>query len=246
MTIRPILFSAPMVRALLEGRKTQTRRIITPNNLRIYTGGLDYPGSFVKPDQATFEAAFNNARKFRRIEHTMSWVTDPVTHQIGAVMSQWTGRVAYSVGDRLWVREAWAPLTALTHNDPGTQALADGVFYKADNSTVEGEVARWHPSIHMPRKASRITLEIADVRIERLNDCSDADAIAEGILSSPYSESGWLNYWNPNGVFDRPLHSYASLWDEINGEGEWDKNPWVAAYTFHVINRNIDQIEVAA
>lgn len=252
MVDRPILFSAPMVRALLEGRKTQTRRIITPNNLRIYTGGLDYPGSFVKPDQATFEAAFNNARKFRRIEHVMTWVTDPVTHQIGAIMSQWTGRVAYSVGDRLWVREAWAPLNAITHNDPGTQALADGVFYKADDSTVEGEITRWHPSIHMPRKASRITLEIADVRIERLQAISETDAIAEGCtqaLADDIMEPEELAVYASTHILCPDAHArilFETLWDQVNGPDAWERNPWVAAYTFHVINRNIDQIEVAA
>lgn len=256
MTDRPILFSAPMVRAILEGRKTQTRRIITRKNLRIYTGGLDYPGSFVKPDQATFEAAFNNARKFRRIEHVMTWVTDPVTHQIGAVMSQWTGRVAHSVGDRLYVREAWrtdpvfdghSPVKS--HNGKPALPIDCPITYDADCIP---EFGKNRQAMHMPHWASRITLKIADVRIEPLQDINEADAIAEGVEFCPIEKDGlggWKCYApNPKGQdeWSSPYHSYRTLWDSINGPGAWKANPWVAVYTFHVINRNIDQIEVAA
>lgn len=216
---RPILFSAPMVRALLEGRKTQTRRAIKPQP----TGRIDPVVSF---NDGRMEIAFG----------------PDMRDKVGG--PKWWRPLAQG-GDRLWVREACAIVGTV---DPGF------VLYRADGFEAEcvrhgfdrpfppESEARWRPSIHMPRWASRITLQVIDVRVERLNDCSDADAVAEGILRSPYSENRWLNYWNPNGVFDRPLHSYASLWDEINGDGEWDKNPWVAAYTFHVINQNIDQI----
>lgn len=242
MTDRPILFSAPMVRALLEGRKTQTRRIITPNNLRIYTGGLDYPGSFVKPDQATFAAAFNNARKFRRIEHMMSWVTDPVTHQIDAVMSQWTGRVAYSAGDRLWVREAWRADPKYDDHSPsnshnGSPVLPLGCLVTYDADLIP-ELGRNRQGMQMPRWASRITLDVIDVRIERLQDISEADAIAEGCKPDDSS-------LNPN-LIGPARQIFRNLWNRINGPDAWETNPWVAAYIFHVINRNIDQIEVAA
>lgn len=199
MTDRPILFSAPMVRAILEGRKTQTRRVFVP------------PPPFAAGDDITVQLA--------------------------------TGSIAprHKVGDRLWVREAWAPLAALTHGDPGVQALADRGFYRADNSTVEGEISRWRPSIHMPRWASRITLEVTGVKVERLQDISEADAIAEGIDDvtaeiAPRDKS--LRFWRRyrdggwNGYVDCPIGSYASLWTEINGDGSWEANPWVVAIAF--------------
>lgn len=238
MTDRPILFSAPMVRALLEGRKTQTRRIITPHNLRVYTGGLDYSGRYVKPDEAMFEAAFNNARNFRSIEGVFAWVTDPAPHQIGAVMSQWTGRLAYSAGDRLWVREAWrcearldkrAPRDIDT-NYPGVKYLATD---EPDDFGIEGKERR---AMHMPRWASRITLEVNGVKVERLQDCSEADAIAEGC--NPDNNS-----LNPNDI-GPARQLFKNLWDSINGPDAWNANPWIAAYTFNVVNSNIDQIKV--
>lgn len=246
MTDRPILFSAPMVRALLEGRKTQTRRIITPNNLRVYTGGLDYSGSYVKPDEAMFEAAFNNARNFRRIEHVIAWVTDPAPHQRSAVMSQWTGRLQYAVGDRLWVREAWradarldkrSPKEIKTHH-PSIEYLA------TDSQDSFGVMGKNRVSIHMPRWASRITLDVIDVRVERLQDISEADAIAEGIEGDT---DGWKDYLMPSTqCCGSAVGSFQTLWDSINGSAAWKANPWVAAYTFNVINCNIDKIEVAA
>lgn len=245
-----------MLRALLEGRKTQTRRIITPNNLRIYTGGLDYPGSFVKPDQTTFKAAFNNARKFRRIDHVMTWVTDPVTHQIDAVVSQWTGRSAYSAGDRLWVREAWRADQKYDDHSPsnshnGSPVLPVGcpVTYDAELIPVLG---RNRQGIHMPRWASRITLEVIDVRFNRLQEISEEDAIAEGCtqaLADDIMQAEELAVYASTYILcpdARARILFETLWDQVNGPGTWEQNPWVAAYTFHVINRNIDQIEVAA
>jgi len=253
MTDRPILFSAPMVRALLEGRKTQTRRIITPHNLRIYTGGLDYSGRYVKPDQSMLETAFNNARNFRSIEGVFAWVTDPAPHQIGAVMSQWTGRLAYSAGDRLWVREAWRCEARLDKRAPrDIDTNYPGVKYVAtdepDDFGIEGKERR---AMHMPRWASRITLQVTDVRIERLHDCSETDAIAEGCsqkLANEIMTPEELAVFASTHILcpeARGRILYEFHWERINGDGAWDKNPWVAAYTFNVINRNIDQIEVA-
>jgi hypothetical protein len=246
MTDRPILFSAPMVRALLEGRKTQTRRIITPHNLRVYTGGLDYSGRYLRPDEAMFEAAFNNARNFRAIEGVFAWVTDPAPHQIGAVMSQWTGRLTYSACDRLWVREAWrcearldkrAPRDIDT-NYPGVKYIATDV---PDDFGIEGKERR---AMHMPRWASRLTLIVSDVRVQRLQDISKADAIAEGVERD---SDGWRDYLLPHTrLCVSATGSFQTLWNHINGPDAWKANPWIAAYTFNVINSNIDQIEVAA
>ena len=135
---RPILCSAPDVMAILDGRKTQTRRIMKPQPNRTW------------PDEVTPHWSVGGNR-------TLPGASNPL-------------RCPYGVpGDRLWVREAWR--------------LPDGapkgwVDYRADD-TRDG--FKWKPSIHMPRWASRITLEVTDVRVERLQDISEADAMAEGV-----------------------------------------------------------------
>lgn len=216
MKDRPILFSAPMIRAILDGRKTQTRRVLD--------AWCDEPPAFVEDGVVT--AFDENHRPYR-------W---PKTN---------------AIGDRLWVREAWAPLSTLIHNDPGAQALADRGFYRADNSTVDGEISRWRPSIHMPRWASRITLPVTDVRVQRLQDISEADAIAEGIELVKVTKQ-WGNHWRnygADGMTDRSAkYSFQTLWTSINGHKKmvsWNDNPWVAAYTFNPIIRNIDRIAEA-
>ncbi|AWI57148.1 hypothetical protein [Sinorhizobium fredii] len=208
MTDRPILFSGPMVRALLAGRKTQTRRILKPQPI-----GFDWHDLKCKP----------------RIE----------------------------IGDRLWVREAHY----LT--DDGDDEYA---VYVADGNDATGEhlhevaaleklhpTVDWsrhkkqRPSIHMPRWASRITLIVTDVRVERLQEISEADAIAEGIAEIASGDKS-LRFWKRyrdggwNGYVDSPIASYASLWTEINGPGSWEANPWVVAYTSTVIKQNIDEV----
>ena len=209
----PILFSAPMIRAILDGRKTQTRRVLD--------AWCDEPPAFVEDGVIT--AFDENYQPYR-------W---PRTK---------------AVGDRLWVREAWAPLSALTHKDPGAQALADRGFYRADDSTVDGEISRWRPSIHMPRWASRITLIVTDVRVQRLQDISEEDAIAEGVVKVrdachvirgfDYDLSGLCH--------TSAITPFQKLWMHINGDDAWEANPWVAAYTFTPIFQNIDQIAEAA
>ena len=170
MKERPILFSAPMVRALLAGTKTQTRRIIKPQHL-----------AFFNQDAA-------------------------------AMLSDWNERpLPYGQpGDRLWVRETFGHFECNQHFKPGCN-----VYYRADGNCLELEP--WRPSIHMPRWASRITLEITSVRVERLQDISEADAIAEGVYTDPACPA---------------YDAYAQLWDEINGLGSWEANPWVWVIEF--------------
>jgi hypothetical protein len=152
-----------------------------------------------------------------------------------------------SAGDRLYVRETWAPLSALKGNDPGVTALAEGGFYRADGSVHNDEISRWTPAIHQPRKASRLTLPVSNVRIQRLKDITDADAVAEGIEPVMRTSSGqfYKNYWNlgcPSGAYG----AFGSLWSHIHGRDAWDANPFIYAPTFSVIKQNIDQIGRAA
>lgn len=206
---RPILFSGPMVRAILDGRKTQTRRVMKPQ-----------PTAF-----------WNDGRQPKNLPYDRS--KDQVI------------RCPYGQpGDRLWVRETWAVVPQVTDNGPKHKAKGDGtgVTWRADwNGNPSG--FKWKPSIHMPRWASRITLEIVHVRVERLQSISEQDAIAEGVESRPvkwnskasqYRYYGWLekhDQWSSSAIC-----SFESLWDKINGPGSWDANPWVWVVEFRRVH----------
>lgn len=238
----PILFSGSMVRAILREielpgtGKTQTRRVLD--------AWCDEPPAFVEDGTIT---AFNeNYQSYR-------W---PRTN---------------AVGDRLYVREACR--VSRMHDKTAPRDLKPRtmtVFFEAGGSIANQDApGDWKPAVwpeigerpewtgkyrqamHMPRWASRITLEVTGVKVERLQDCSDADAIAEGIEDYSGIDAnccGYLNYANnsEDGYWLPPVQSYRSLWDSINGPGAWAKNPWVAAYTFRPILGNIDQIARAA
>lgn len=175
MMERPILFSAPMVRALLDGTKTQTRRVAKPK---------------------------------RSIE--------PMTDECRYGQP----------GDRLWVREAWREWS-----DAAWHYAADGLVlpkqrdrdlaaFLAQRAPLTWESYRWRPSIHMPRAASRITLEVTDVRVERLHKISRGDAMAEGCPFANLQDG------------ESPVRWYEYLWRAINGPDSWDANPWVWVVEF--------------
>lgn len=206
MKERPILFSAPMVRAILEGRKTQTRRIVKP-----------------QPSQELLDD-YAEIRRERNVQKD------------DAEMLSECLLCPYGVpGDRLWVRETlrrhryagarggWLysadnVQVALPQNDPRVIEMRDWAVYKKGDSC---------PSIHMPRWASRITLEIADVRVERLQEISEADAEAEGLTCRDglYATSGEV--WQID-----PRKAYRDLWKSLHGEGSWAANTWVWVIEF--------------
>ncbi|MDX0216755.1 hypothetical protein GOC40_01705 [Sinorhizobium meliloti] len=252
MTDRPILFSGPMIRALLAGRKTQTRRIIKPQP---FASGY-YDGEI---ELNVIPANYQYPKAFRFNANAVGG---------GAILEEiFEPRI--NAGDRLWVKENAAVRHESWHHVDGD---AHQVCYRADEDehgrwlglascgngirrgkapsvfprkshNLDGSL-RWQPSIHMPRWASRLTLIVTDVRVERLQDISEADAIAEG--AKQYSSSTKLSRaFNPDwkGIYRQ---GYAELWNAINGAGSWEANPWVAAYTFTVIKQNIDQIEKMA
>jgi hypothetical protein len=220
MADKPILFSGPMIRALLDGRKTQTRRALKPQPNDI--GGMQRAaGQWPLMDSLT---------------------GDPI-------------HTRHSVGDRLWVREGffYAP--------PGAYRASTGIEQAVDPTDPDRAAVyregfdrsgrpAWRPSIHMPRWASRLTLTVTEVRIERLQDISEDDAIAEGCRPFFDEENAEITK-GPNGHEHRmaplrgPLDDFRRLWDSINGDGTWESNPWVAAYSFTVERRNIDAREAA-
>jgi hypothetical protein len=201
MAEKPILFSAPMVRAIMAGTKTQTRRIVKPQPEAQNT---------VYPPPPDGEWLWRHKKLDAGYCHTNG----------DAMLRLMRPLCPYGVrGDRLWVRETWAPLTK-------------GYAYRADPIWNAPPADRWHPSIHMPRVASRITLEITGVRVERLQDISEADARAEG--SPCVDEASGREVLFPDesrcGTFKL---GYRCLWESINGRGSWDANPFVWVVHFH-------------
>lgn len=186
MTERPILFSAPMVRAILAGTKTQTRRVAK---------------GVVALHERTGE---------------------PLAH-----LDSTGPRIACPFGkpgDRLWVRETFAHI--YRDNTQPEERRDDDVAYKADHQGLdEYAYGTWKPSIHMPRWASRIDLLIIGVRVERLQDISIADAMAEGVVECNPSLRGL-------GSCMEWRYAYEDLWTQINGPGSWDLNPWVWVVEF--------------
>lgn len=214
MTVLPILFSGPMIRAIIEGRKTQTRRVLTPQ-----------PSAGVR--ESPFSAGGLEDGHGRRIN------------------------MPFYPGDVLWTREAWqfarqkfcscpqgsepAPCDDWSEGI-GCRSARNGVVFRADGGTA----SRWRSSIHMPRWASRLTLVVSEVRVQRVQNISEADAIAEGapdysVIDAAHAEAQSRLQW--------VQRNFAALWDAINGKSPgraWADNPWVAAITFFVLHDNID------
>ncbi|OLF82699.1 hypothetical protein AWH63_06755 [Marinobacter sp. C18] len=207
---KPILFKDEMVRAILSGQKTQTRRTIDWKRLH-KQAGLSFP---TKCRLAWFKAM-------------KAWGLDAGDDVIREVTCPYG-----EVGDRLWVRETWRQFAA--GDECGCSEAPCGcpdsgtVLFRADGDDSE---SRWRPSIHMPRWASRITLEITDVRVERLQDISEDDARAEGV--QPFRGGYWRNYqpgWTQHTLAAKG--SFLSLWNSINGPDSWDANPFVWVIEF--------------
>ncbi|EQA5356141.1 hypothetical protein [Serratia marcescens] len=241
MKERPVIFNGEMVRAIIDGRKTQTRRIMAVQPESNQFGLLRITDSTKRSDIGKYHWAESNATG---------------THQRSALFSCPFGQV----GDRLWVRETFAVLG----NEDGCPIDWDGNLIKGD----EKQAARiykascwqepgnyglwsipdrdtqyegtWRPSIHMPRWASRILLEITAVRVERLSDISVDDAKAEGVraLENNFGNGpAYCDYLLPNlddtaEWYNRASDSFKSLWKSIYGAESWRANPWVWVIEF--------------
>ncbi|QET79831.1 ASCH domain-containing protein [Aeromonas veronii] len=224
MTERPVIFNDEMVRGIMAGRKTQTRRLMKPQPEPV----PNQPGEYWWPAKA-FE--------------TMVKVSD--LHRVGFEGAAADASPFGRIGDRLWVRETWGvvshtfddddmmiewvpdrPATKIYEMPFGNGYYSGHVIYRADGhfgwcSDDDGggdERTAWHPSIHMPRAACRTLLEIADVRVERLHAISEADARAEGVIAA-------------SGPFEAQL-AFHELWRSIYGQENWQANPWVWVVEF--------------
>ncbi|MGG4624019.1 hypothetical protein ACLPHD_06555 [Serratia odorifera] len=242
MKERPVILNSEMVRAILDGRKTQTRRVMKvqpkPSETR--------PGDF-----------WFSSKKLESMVHVSDFMPGSSPIADCHLFFQEHCCPFGQVGDRLWVRETWGvvshdldengriidwipdrPAKAIHEMPFGNGYYSGHAIYAADGEFVwgdddgHGERSCWKPSIHMPRTACRILMEITAVRVERLNDISQEEAQAEGM-----GLTGWVpSYSNPdNAGFDEtftPYDNFAMLWESIYGVDSWNANPWVWVIEF--------------
>lgn len=240
---RPILFSGPMVRAILDGSKTQTRRIVA---------NFQRPKADVSPEVSPNHLYSAIAQKHPRWGFCVFGETE---QDCANALAESSCCPYGRVGDQLWVRETWMP------DAPQDGTWADTQFYGCRMSPLTdiperfrkpkhciyratwdfSELVGWKPSIHMPRWASRVQLEITGVRVESLHAISEQDARAEGVQNIRNEGVFWLDYTNPEGkstdsyTAGSALGSFRSLWASINGAESWDANPWVWVIEFRRI-----------
>lgn len=219
MKERGIIFNADMVRAILDGRKTQTRRIVKSAPTTHNFHGWIMSSTCAKDEGKACWAIGNSPL-----------LKDPI--RLNCPLGK--------IGDRLWVRETWMP------DAPRDGTWSDVEFYGCKNSPLSmiperyrspghciyraawkgHELIGWTPSIHMPRWASRILLEITSVRVERLQSISEEDAKAEGFDNSQSDAA------NSIGWFEKPIRAFRRAWENIYGADGWDSNPWVWVIEF--------------
>ena len=239
MTDRPIIFSGEMVRAILDGRKSQARRIVKAE--------VDFVGGSGDDINDPCNWGFEDG------EHGTGWWLlkgDQFGQQIPCPYGQ--------PGDRLWVRETWGvspgfdasfdaarrdePLPGVVVRRPAS-AWHDLILYRADGG-IFSDKQKWRPSIHMPRWAARIWLEISGIRGERVQDISEEDAKAEGVEKMKVFPKDFNPFRNKLHGHLPPLeescyrHSFACLWNKLHGPDAWDRNDWVWVIEFKRIDEN--------
>lgn len=214
----PMLFSTPMVQAILRGDKTQTRRIVKPTKYQTKWLGCNFLSNATKAEITEIEGDLWG--KFHNPENGYNTLI----------------RCPYgNVGDSIWVKETFFELNKVHYPDLPHKILDDKVIYYSASFDRSTGALKKKPSLFMPKEASRISLEIENIRIERLNDISEKDAIAEGIEKyDKYGEYGWVDYRDPFQCIycDTARESYESLWESINGKNSWGINPWVWVIEF--------------
>jgi hypothetical protein len=236
MTDRPIIFSAPMIRALLEGRKTQTRRVLKNVPQAPDAANVVHAPTHPEPYIDSYCSQRKTEANPRGMSENWCWWTRD--DRCGVQF-----KVRYVPGDRIYVRENWQSC-----DQCGAPDYAADVNRPRNCRSCDATLGPWTPSIHMPRWASRLTLIVESVKVERLTDISDADAMEEGVTWANGGRDFFVpGVEHPNKdfpVLSRPTarEMYAALWDTINGSGAWLKNPWIVAVQFRVVRANIDAV----
>lgn len=222
---KPVLFSGSLIPPLMDGCKTQTRRLIGLDTLRrSETPGYDWTWRGQAPVRSIAQQKRKPGGCWQDVRH-----------------EKFLSLLPYQVGDVLYVRETCSIGTCL--NDPyGMASFGDGDFRMHPSAPEASD--RWcrmwkkTPSIHMPKWAARIWLEVTDVRVQRLQDISEEDALAEGC------EGGWEPVYYTDGSLSRDVYwqgareAFSKLWDSLSPAGaKWADNPFIAAYTFRKVER---------
>lgn len=244
MNAKPILFSNEMVRALLEGRKTQTRRVVNnPEYFGCLTGDCPHDLSDECANAMRAECPYGKPGDLLWVRETwadliaVSPATDkPMDIGPGERLIQeptfWTDEK----GRQRWNYDG----QVIAYRANSDVEFCDGDGFMGDMAD-RSDMPRWRSPIHMPRWASRLTLRITDVRVQRLQDISEADAKAEGVQME--DERYWVDYSMPGTQITLSAKkSFNTLWESINGPGSWEANPWVWALTFEVIKANVDAV----
>lgn len=240
---RPILFSGAMVKAILEDRKVQTRRVVKPQPVPGRNGWFDWGYKHGAPKATSPRSCF---------WHGETWAKEGGSAPIDQYCPYG------QPGEKLWVRETWA--TSADYDGVPLKGILydrDPIYYRADGYelTFDHHGGKWRPGIFLPRWASRITLEITEVRVERLQDISEADAIAEGIRTEklppdpdnfhPPGSYGFISGIHPRGkgtIWPTPRGAYRELWGSINGKkAPWSSNPWLWVLAFRRITEAAGQ-----
>ncbi len=223
MNFKSILFSTEMVQAILDGRKTQTRRILKSRH-----------------ESGRFAICKNIDGQVEQI-CSLGWDEENVEKDNICPYGH--------PGDVLWVRESWNVTTLISSTSKSDVLGTKTIRYKADNDQFNRCTKRsmkWKPSIYMPKEACRLFLKVKNVRVERLQDITEEDAIAEGIEYNNgkinNTLSGYRFYVNtePKSIVPLtkcPINSFRSLWEKINGIQSWKTNPWVWVISFERINK---------
>jgi len=211
MPTKPILFSTPMVQALLAGRKTMTRRTKGLESFNDNPDEWDFSAIGTHPDS---DEDSEKIYAYFHIKDSETWVYN---------------KLPYAVGDILWVRETFTIL-----EPEHCEGMSKRFFYKADqveeewrlDCIADGYSYKWKPSLFMPREAARIFLKVTDIKIERVQSISEEDAIAEG-FEQHRPDIDWLS----------ARFEFKAIWRTINGLDSWDINPWVIAYKFERVEK---------
>lgn len=214
---RPIIFCPEMVQAILVGRKTQTRRVVKPSNSTVLGYTVRAKDSLWKGlvwDKRVWKDGYPPTEQYPfKSEYLHVPFVNPNDPDDDAV---YRVRSRYEVGDRLWVREAWNLIETVVSPVPRPERIV----YRASPETYKAYPGiAWQPAIFMPRRYSRLTLEVTNVRVQRVQDITEEDAIAEGCQASQ--------------MVSTAKYSFALLWNALSKKGaRWLDNPWVWVLEF--------------
>lgn len=242
MNGKPILFSTEMVRAILEGRKTQTRRVV--KDVIGYDGSLEYRG----PLKSDYYLKPQYKKQYKESPNLFHDFLGRRPRELNPIPV----KSKYQKGDLLWVRETFLISTLMESTSDYKKPGDKEIHYKATPGCLPIDKVRypWKPSIFMPKKYARIWLEVVNVRVERVRDISQGDALSEGasVVDSELVYPGYskrCEYMRSKGlkppVGPSPAERFKYLWDSINqkrGYG-WEMNPWVWVIEFKLIRREI-------